>query len=121
MTVNVQEPHQTSALIDAPACKLSTQLLGAMLRRQAGHPAPQRLHFRRAVEPQKSAECGGVFLLEMLGPLDAQQRHEQKREQRCAQPVESWTNLTVESAADMKEPALHQTRKSQQHTDTGNR
>src|SRR5262249_52448095 len=121
MSINVQEPHEMSALVDAHARKFGAQLLGAMLRGKAGEAAPQRLHLRRAVEPQKSTECGGVFLLEMLGPLDAQQRHEQQRDQRCAQPVESWTNLTVVFAADPNEPALYQTPQSQQDTDTRNR
>jgi hypothetical protein len=45
-----------SAPIDAPPRKLRAQLLGAMLRGEAGKPAPQRLHFRRAIEPEESAE-----------------------------------------------------------------
>src|SRR5215813_9716898 len=73
----------------------------------------QRLHFRRAVEPQESAERSRVFLLEMLGPLDAQQRHEQKRQQRRAQTIEGGTHVTVELAADRKQPALDQTGQSQ--------
>src|SRR5215831_10048816 len=92
-----------------------------MLRGKPGEPAPQRLHFWCTIEPEQSAERRRVFLLEMLGPLDAQQRHEQKREQRRAQAVESWANLTVEFAADPNEPALHQTGESKQDTDTGNR
>src|SRR5262245_24626382 len=98
MSINVQEPHEMSALVDAHARKFGAQLLGAMLRGKAGEAAPQRLHLRRAVEPQKSTECGGVFLLEMLGPLDAQQRHEQKREQRGAQAIEGGTHVTVQLA-----------------------
>jgi hypothetical protein len=42
-----------------------------MLHGEAGEPAPQRLHFRRTVEPEEPAERGRVFLLEMLRPLDA--------------------------------------------------
>jgi hypothetical protein len=42
-----------------------------MVRREAGEPPPQRLHFRRSVEPEEAAECGRVSFLEMLGPLDA--------------------------------------------------
>jgi hypothetical protein len=76
MAVNVQKSHEMSALIDTHTRELRAQLLGAMLRGKAGEPAPQRLHFRRAVEPEQSAERGRVFLLEMLGPLDAQQRPE---------------------------------------------
>src|SRR5262245_60286534 len=121
MAINVQEPHEMPALIDTHARKLRAQLLGAMLRSKAGEPAPQRLHFRRAVEPQESAKCGRVFLLELLGPLNAQQRHEQKRQQRRAQTIEGGTHVTVELAADPNEPALDQTWESQQHTDTGNR
>ena len=71
MAVNVQKPHKMPALIDAQARKLRAQLLGAIVRRQAGEPTPQRLHFRRSVEPKQSAERGRVSFLEMLGPLDA--------------------------------------------------
>jgi len=77
MAVNVQKPHEMSALIDTQTRKLRAQLLGAMVRREAGEPAPQRLHFRRSVEPEEPAESGRVSFLEMLGPLDAEQRHEQ--------------------------------------------
>ena len=70
MAVNVQKPHQMSALINPQARKLRAQLLGAMVRRKAGEPAPQRLHFRRAVEAKQSAERGRVAFLEMLGPLN---------------------------------------------------
>ena len=70
--------------------------------RQTGEPAPQRLHFRRAVEPEQSAEGGGIAFLEMLGPLDAQQRHEQQGQQRRAQALERGTDLSVELAADRK-------------------
>jgi hypothetical protein len=60
-----------SAPIDAPPRKLRAQLLGAMLRGEAGKPAPQRLHFRRAIEPEESAERCRVSFLELFGPLDA--------------------------------------------------
>src|ERR1700730_5129753 len=121
MAVNVQKSHEMSALIDAPPRKLRAQLLGAMVRREAGEPAPQRLHFRRSVEPEQSAESGRVPFLEMLGPLDAQQRHEQERQQRGAQAIEGRTDFTVELAADPKQPALDQARESEQDADTGNR
>src|SRR5205823_13693325 len=103
MAVNVQKPHEMSALIDTQTRKLGAQLLGAMVRRQAGEPAPQRLHFRRSVEPEQSAERGRVSFLEMLGPLDAEQRHEEKRQQRRAQTIEGRTDFTVELAADPKQ------------------
>ena len=74
MAVNVQKPHEMSALIDTQPRKLRTQLLGAMVRREAGEPPPQRLHLRRSVEPEEAAERGRVSFLEMLGPLDAEQR-----------------------------------------------
>src|SRR6266436_4071208 len=121
MAVNVQKSHEMSALIDTQARKLRAQLFGAMVRREAGEPAPQRLHFRRSVEPEQSAERGRVSFLEMLGPPDAEQRHEQKRQQRRAQAIEGRTDFTVELAADPKQPALDQTRESQQDADTGNR
>jgi hypothetical protein len=68
-----------SALIDTPTRKLRAQLLGAMARRQVSEPASQCLDFRRSVEPQDSAKRSRVSFLEMLGPLDAEQRHEQER------------------------------------------
>ena len=67
MTFDVQKPHEVSALIDTQTRKLRAQLLGAMMRREAGEPAPQRLHFRRSVEPEESAERSRVSFLEMLG------------------------------------------------------
>src|SRR5712692_1393564 len=121
MTINVQKPHEMSALVDTQTCKLRAQLLGAMMRRQAGEPPPQCLHFRRAIEPEQSAERSRIAFLEMLGPLDAQQRHEQERQQRRAQAIERRTDFTVELAADPKQPALEQTREREQDTDTGNR
>src|SRR5947209_4341966 len=121
MAVNVQKPHEMSALIDTQTRKLRAQLLGAMVRREAGEPTPQGLHFRRSVEPKQSAERGRVSFLEMLGPLDAEQRHEQECQQRRAQAIEGRTDFTVELAADPKQPALDQTRECEQDTDTGNR
>src|SRR5437016_3763342 len=77
-----------------------------------GEPAPQRLDFRRSVEPEEPAERGRVSLLEMFGPLDAEQRHEQERQQRRAQAIEGRTDVTVELAADPKQPTHDQTRQS---------
>jgi hypothetical protein len=74
MAIDVQKPHEMSALIDTQSRKLRAQLLGAMVRGEAGELAAQRLHFRCSVEPQESAEGGRVSFLEMLGPLDAEQR-----------------------------------------------
>jgi hypothetical protein len=39
----------------------------------------------------------------------------------CSQAIEGRTDLTVEFAADPKQPALDQTRQSEQDADTGNR
>jgi hypothetical protein len=64
MAINIQEPHDMSALIDTHTRKLRAQLLGAMVRREASEPPPQRLHFRRSVEPEESAERGRVSFLE---------------------------------------------------------
>src|SRR5215471_17734106 len=110
-----------SALIDPQTRKLCAQLLGAMVCRQAGEPSPQRLYFRRPVEPEQPAKCGRVELLEMLGPLDPQQRHEEERQQRGAQAIKGRTDLTVEFAADLKQSALDQAWKRQQDTNSGNR
>ena len=56
-----------SALINAQPRKLRAQLLGAMARSEAGEPAPQRLYFRRAIEPEQPAERSRVAFLEILG------------------------------------------------------
>jgi len=120
VAIDVQEAHEMSALIDAQTRKLRTELLGAVVRRQTREPASQRLHLRRPVEPEQSAEHGRVSLLEMLGPLDAQQRHEQERQQRRAQAVEGRTDVTVELVADPKQPARDQARQSAQDARTGN-
>src|ERR1700684_881667 len=121
MAVDVQEPHEMSALIDTQTRKLRAQLLGAMVCREAGEPAPQRLHLRRAVEPEEPAEHGRGAFLEMLGPLDGPPRPEQERQQGRAQAIEGRTDLTVELAADPKQPALDQARESEQDADTRNR
>ena len=60
MAVNVQEPHEMSALIDTHTRKLRAQLLGAMVCSKAGKSAPQRLHLRRTIEPKKPAERSWV-------------------------------------------------------------
>ena len=104
MAINVQKPHEMSALIDTQTRKLRAQLLGAMVRREAGEPPPQRLHLRRSVEPEEAAERGRVSFLEMLGPLDAEQRHEQERQQRRAQAIERRTDFTVELALIQSSP-----------------
>src|ERR1700675_1051335 len=100
MAVNVQEPHEMAALINTPTRKLRAQLNGTMARREAREPAPQRFDFRRPVKPKDSAERRRVAFLEMLGPLEAQQRHEQERQQRRAQAIEGRTDFTIELAAD---------------------
>src|SRR6516225_10201199 len=110
-----------SALIDTQTREFCAQLLGAMACRQASEPSPQRLDFRRPVEPKQPAKRGGVALLEMLGPLDPQQRHEEECQQRRAQAIKGRTDLTVEFAAGPKQPALDQAWKRQQDTNSGNR
>jgi hypothetical protein len=55
MAVNVQKSHEMPALIDTQPRKLRTQLLGAMMLREPGEPAPKRLHFRRSVEQAKTS------------------------------------------------------------------
>jgi hypothetical protein len=55
------------------------------------------------------------------GSQRATTRHEQERQQGRAQAIEGRTDLTVELAADPKQPALDQARESEQDADTGNR
>ncbi|HLS81360.1 MAG TPA: hypothetical protein VK025_08155 [Steroidobacter sp.] len=60
-----------------------------------------------------------IALLQVLGPLDAQQRHQQQRQQRRAQPVERWTDTAIELVRDAEQPALNERRQSEQHADAG--
>ena len=69
MAIDVQKPHEMSALIDTQTRKLRAQLLGAMVRGEAGEPAAQRLHFRCSVEPKvcrsgrvRSLRCSGLLM-----------------------------------------------------------
>src|ERR1700751_4378156 len=121
VTVDVQKAHEMSAPIDTHTRKLCAKLVGARAPAWTGEPAPQRFHFRRAVEPKQPAERSWIPLLEMFGPLYPQQRHKQERQQRRAQTIESRANLTVELAADPQQPALDQARQSQQDAGSRNR
>jgi hypothetical protein len=82
-------------LINAPPRQRRAQLLGATAHGEAGELAPQRLHFRRSDETKEAAERGRVSFLEMHGPLDAQKRHQHERQQRRAQAIEGWPDVTV--------------------------
>ena len=50
-----------AALIDAQARKLRPQLLGTMMRGEAGEPAPHRLHFRRTVDPEQRKRMSDLW------------------------------------------------------------
>jgi hypothetical protein len=59
MAVNVQKPHQMSALTDAETREFRPQLFRSMVCRQAGEPPPQCLHFRPTVPlPLRSRDTG---------------------------------------------------------------
>src|SRR6516164_5344942 len=121
VTVDVQKAHEMPALTDTHTRELCAELLSAMARGETREPAPQRFHFRRAVEPEQPAECSWIPLLEMFGPLTPEQRHKQQRQQRRAQTIESRADLTVELATDLEQPALDQARQSQQDAGSRNR
>jgi hypothetical protein len=57
----------------------------------------------------------------MLGPLDAEKRHQQERQQHRAQAREGRADLTVELPADLKYPALDRARQREEDADTRNR
>ncbi len=90
-----------------------------MLGGQPRELTPQSLDLGRAIQPQQSAERHRVSLLELLGTRDAQQRHQQQRQQRRAQPVEGRADATVELASDQQEPALEKRRQGEEHPCTG--
>src|SRR5215472_1292749 len=79
VTVDVQKAHEMSALTDTHTRELCAELLSAMARGETREPAPQRFHFRRAVEPEEPAECSWIPLLEMFGPLNPEECHKQER------------------------------------------
>src|SRR5690606_18255830 len=60
-----------------------------------------------------------IALLQVLGPLDAQQRDQQQRPQRRAQPVERGTETAIELVRDAEQPAINERRQSEQHADVG--
>lgn len=76
VAIDIQEPHQSPALIDALARQLRPQLLGMMVCGETGELTPQSLDLRRAIQPEQPSEGSRVALLEMLGTLDTQQRHQ---------------------------------------------
>ena len=54
--------------------------------------APERLDLGGSVEPEDAAEVDGTALLERLRTLDAQERHQQQREDAGAQAIEGRTD-----------------------------
>lgn len=71
-----------------------------MLSGQARELAPQGLDLRCSVEPQEPAEGRRVALLELLGTLDAQQRHQEQCHKRRTQSVEGGSDPAVELVRD---------------------
>src|SRR5437016_1240355 len=60
VAIDVQEPHQMPALIDAQARQFRPQLLSVLVCREASEPTPQGLDLGRPVEPQESTEGSRV-------------------------------------------------------------
>jgi len=106
-------------MIDAQTCQFCAQWLGALVGGEPAELTPEGLHFRHSIKPQQSSQRGRVVFLQMLRTLNAQQRHEQQREQACAQAIEGRADFTIELAADPQQPAFHQSWEGKQHTHPG--
>ena len=91
-----KNPISSPALRHAYTGQLSAQLAGAVVRGEATERPPQSLDFRCAIEPEEPAESRRVAFLELLGTLDAQQRHQEQRHQRRAQSVEGRSDPAIE-------------------------
>ncbi len=84
VAIHVQEPHQLAAFGHAHPSQLRAHLLGAMMGGKTAERPPEGLDLGRPVKPEESAEGGRIALLELLGALHAQQRHQEQRQQRRA-------------------------------------
>ncbi len=114
VAIDIQEPHQLAASGHAHPSQLRAHLLGAMMGGETAERPPEGLDLGRPVKPEESAEGGRIALLELLGALHAQQRHQEQRQQRRAQSVEGGPDSPVELTRDAQHSAVHQERYGQQ-------
>ena len=97
----------------APGHESLGNRVSAMLGSQTSELAPQGLDLRRPIEPEEPPEGGRVVLLELLGTLDAQQRHQEQCHECGAQSIEGRPDPAVKLACDAQQPAVHQVRHRQ--------
>jgi hypothetical protein len=76
VAVHVQEAERGAARRLPAFGEQAAEMGRAADAGQARELPAQRFHLRGAIEPEETAEVLGGVLLEALGPLDAQQRHE---------------------------------------------
>ena len=92
MAINVQKPHEMSALIDTQTGKLRAQLLGAMVCREAREPPPQRrVRCDGRLRPPRHNEtrvCRFVKVKGKVSPFDLSLRdYEDRRLRRLVRDV----------------------------------
>jgi hypothetical protein len=76
VAIDVEEAERGATRRDAPLAEEAAEACRAADAGQARELAAQRLDLRGAVESKEAAEVLGRVLLEALGTLDAQERHE---------------------------------------------
>ena len=84
MSVDIQEPERSPTVCHALLRKGTSELCSTTVGGQTAELAPQGLHFGRPVETENPSEILRHVLLECLGPLDPQKRHEQQGYERGA-------------------------------------
>ncbi len=115
VTVHVEEAERGASCGDAALGERAAELGGATEGRQAGELPAQGLDLGRSVQAKNAAQIiGGVFL-DVLGTLDAPQRHEQQRNDAGAQAVEGRADAAVHVAGAREDAAGDQCGDRQQH------
>lgn len=102
--VDVEEPEGGAPGRHAPLGQQASEALGAAQAGQARELVAQGLDLGGPVQSEEPAQIGRRVLLERFGALDAQQRHEQQREERGPQPVERRADGAVDLARDGEHP-----------------
>ena len=118
--IDVEEPHRGPAVRHPSLGQGAAERRGPPEGGQARELAPHRLDLGRAVEAEHPAEIVRRVFLEPLRALDPQQRHQQQRHERGAQPVERGAETAVDLPGDGEDAAVHQGGQGQQHARVGN-
>ena len=110
VTVGIEKAQSLASQGNSLLGQGLTKLRRTSHSRQAGQLAPQRFDFGRPIQTQHSSQVLRRVFLEALGPFDAPQRHEQKREQTGAQSIEGRPEAAVDFSGTLQDAAGDQHR-----------